>query len=454
MQESSSGLMHKLRRMALKYVVFSVAFSAFTNSATSTEISAINQPLTTILNDTKSLYGIQDIEEGGAKYGIDSVIDFTKKTTLNIQNRFLEFKNESAISQNLEIADKVDALRMEVDDFLALIAQREKAPKLSFLILQKSKKDYQLDINGILTELEPILFDGEVINFTKNIDKLRRDLENLEREKSLGKEQLLFAPDVGGLFTKSKADVKSDLEQIDGKIYQTRRSLDEYQFQLKRKLSELGIDISRKQIEILTTRVDGENLAQSFALFDVTKQMLQSLQLLMTDTEFNSATYLKYYGILIILVEFNDFLQQKYIADINEKYLPSLGTIEIDVRQTLGFTRKTLDEAEESSNKALLRSNIVASETTLDIIQTYREVLLKQKEKLNFANKKTRERASVAYSSYDTALNAANLIELIRQADVNFDEIFNLQVPEIIEFDTGAMQNIYVDVSKKLREIN
>ena len=420
----------------------------------SADTSNITEPLVDIVNDTKSLYGLNETKEGETSFGFDSVIDFTKQAKIKLQNSLLELKNENTVSQNFRIADKIDSLRLKVDDFMVLVAQREEAPSFPLLILQQSKKDYQLDINEVLTELEPILFDGQVINFTNEINSLRQTLQTLEQEKSLTEERLLFAPEEGGLFTKSKTDLKTDLEQLEVKLFHTRKKLDDYQFQLKHKLSKLGIDISREQIDILTTRVDGQNLAQSFALFDVTKQMLQSLQLLMNETEFNSVIYLKYYGILIILMEFNDFLQQQYIADIDDKYLPSLEAIETDVIQTLDFTRETLGEAEDNTNKNLLRTNIEASQTTLDIIEAYRNVLLKQKEKLRVANEKTKERASVAYSSYDTALNAANLIELIRQADVNFDEIFNLQVPEIIEFDTGAMQSIYVDVSKKLREIN
>ena len=45
--------------------------------------------------------------------------------------------------------------------------------------------------------------------------------------------------------------------------------IDELEYDLKKKLSFLGIDVTREQIRVMTTRVDGDELAKSFAIFDV-----------------------------------------------------------------------------------------------------------------------------------------------------------------------------------------
>ena len=372
---------------------------------------------------------------------------------VSVKDNLLEFKNESVVAQHYNVADKIDYIRLEVDDFLTLLDKREKASSFPLLFLKKSKKDYQMDINEILGDLEPILFDGPIINFTDKIELAKNRIKKLEEEKSILNESIIFAPEESGFFKKSKGELQEELLEIKRELFKNRKSIDELEYELKRKLSNLGINFSREQIKILTTRVDKQNLSQSFALYDVTKQITISLQSLIDANEFDSSAYLKYYGILIILVEFNSFLQMQHIQDIDEKYLPNLDIIEADIEETIDFTSSSIEEVTDPKSINLLKNNVSANELSLKIISTYRALLVKQKEVLQQANLITKEKATVSYSSYDTALNAANLIELLRQSEVNFQEIFDLQIPEITEFKTAAMQDIYLDISEKLAEL-
>ena len=46
--------------------------------------------------------------------------------------------------------------------------------------------------------------------------------------------------------------------------------INELEYDLKRKMNNLGIKLTREQIKVMTTRIDGDDLARSFAIFDVT----------------------------------------------------------------------------------------------------------------------------------------------------------------------------------------
>lgn len=372
---------------------------------------------------------------------------------VSVKDNLLEFKNESVVAQHYNVADKIDYMRLEVDDFLNLLEEREKASSFPLLFLKKSKKDYQIDINEILGDMEPILFDGPIINFTDSIDSANRNIKKLNEKKATLNESIAFAPEKGGFFKKSKTELQEELLKIKREIYENRKLVDELEYELKRKLSGLGVNFSREQIRILTTRVDKQNLSESFALYDVTRKITISLQNIIDEGEFDSTSYLKYYGILIILAEFNSFIQLQHIKDIDEKYLPNLDIIELDIQETIDFALSSIDEMSDVKNINLLKNNVLANEVSLEIISSYKTLLIKQKKMLQEANLITKEKATVAYSSYDTALNASNLIELLRQSSVNFETIFNLQIPEITEFKTAAMQDIYFDISQKLLEL-
>ena len=433
-------------------------------SASESSSDTLEEKFDNLARETVCLYykggpfcseGLKGIKEAGE--ALDRLEKNAKRlldeAEVSVKDNLLEFKNESVVAQHYNVADKIDYMRLEVDDFLNLLEEREKASSFPLLFLKKSKKDYQIDINEILGDMEPILFDGPVINFTDSIDSANKNIKKLNEKKATLNEKIAFAPEKGGFFKKSKTELQEELLKIKREIYQNRKLVDELEYELKRKLSGLGVNFSREQIRILTTRVDKQNLTESFALYDVTRKITISLQNLIDEGEFDSTSYLKYYGILIILTEFNSFLQLQHIEDIDEKYLPNLDIIELDIQETIDFASSSIDEISDVKNINLLKNNVLANEVSLEIISSYKTLLIKQKKMLQEANLITKEKATVAYSSYDTALNASNLIELLRQSSVNFETIFNLQVPEITEFKTAAMQDIYFDISQKLLEL-
>ena len=56
--------------------------------------------------------------------------------------------------------------------------------KISFKIYAtENQKDYRIEINDILSELEPILFDGEIVNYSEKIRGARKTIKKLT-EKS------------------------------------------------------------------------------------------------------------------------------------------------------------------------------------------------------------------------------------------------------------------------------
>ena len=59
----------------------------------------------------------------------------------------------------------------------------------------KSKKDYRIEIDKVLSEIEGILFDGQVVNYSEKIRKVREKIVSLESQKVILNEDLVFASD-------------------------------------------------------------------------------------------------------------------------------------------------------------------------------------------------------------------------------------------------------------------
>ena len=215
-------------------------------------------------------------------------------------------------------------------------------------------------------------------------------------------------------------------------------------------MSALGIELTREQIRVMTTRVDGDELARSFAIFDVTRQISNTLGSLMKENSFSAQTTVKYYGTYVILSEILGYSQREYIAKIKTVYLPAIAKIEDDIEESIDFAEKSLDDATSDSNKEILKLNIQSNEFSLEVVQSYRTILKSQIDSLENALERTDEQIMVAYSTYDTAANSANLVNLINETQETFDRIMNMQVPDIIPFENTELELKFQEISNQI----
>jgi hypothetical protein len=215
-------------------------------------------------------------------------------------------------------------------------------------------------------------------------------------------------------------------------------------------MSTLGIQLTRNQIKVMTTRVDGDELARSFAIFDVTKQISNTLGKLVKENSFNSETTVKYYGTYVILSEILGFSQREYINKVKFFYLPALKRIEKEIEDSINFAENALKKAKSQTNKNILRNNISSNKFSLEVVSNYKKILLVQITNLEDALERTREQISVAYSTYDTAANSANLVNLISETQDEFNKIMIMQVPDIIPFENSELELKFQEISDQI----
>jgi len=351
-------------------------------------------------------------------------------------------------SPKIDIQDKIDNIRIRVGEISGL--KKEEINASSFTLISKSKKDYRIDIDEVLQDIEHIIFDGEIVDYASRIRYSRLQISNLKREKASLNEDLVFAPVEGTLLKSSKEDIREKIKDVDDLIKKTHRLIDEFEFDLKRKLNALGINLTREQIRVMTTRVDGDELSKSFAIFDVTKQISETLAILVKENNFSGETTVKYYGTYVVLSEILGYSQREYMRKIKELYLPSLDKIADDINGVIEFSEESIDAASVESNRKILRSNIESNKFSLMVVNTYRKILEKQYDSLESALERTNEQITVAYSTYDTAANAANLINLINETQDSFNRILDMQVPDIIPFENTELELKFQEISDKI----
>jgi hypothetical protein len=170
----------------------------------------------------------------------------------------------------------------------------------------------------------------------------------------------------------------------------------------------------------------------------------------MKENSFSAQTTVKYYGTYVVLSEILGYSQREYIGKILEIYLPAVDTIEENIEDAIIFAKKSMKETSSDRNLKILKNNIRSNEFSLEVIESYRAILKAQMSSLENALEKTDEQIMVAYSTYDTAANSANLLNLINDTQDAFNNIMNMQVPDIIPFENTALEMKFQEISDQI----
>jgi len=404
-------------------------------------------------NTLDSLWGsVKSESKNLLNKSLDITSDFANELGKVIDGEIANLKELQVEPTQIDVRDKIDTVRIYVDDISILKKQEVEAS--SFTLISKSKKDFRIEIDEVLKDIEPVLFDGEVVNYASKIRNARQQISQLKNKKVELNEDLVFAPEQGSLLKSSKNDIREEIKRVNFLISKSETLIDELEFDLKKKMSKLGIDLTREQIRVMTTRVDGDELARSFAIFDVTRQISNTLGQLMKENSFSAQTTVKYYGTYVILSEILGYSQREYIDKIKTLYLPAIAKIEDDIEASIDYAEKSLGDATSDSNKEILRSNIRSNQFSLEVVQSYRTILKSQIKSLENALDRTEEQIMVAYSTYDTAANSANLVNLISETQETFDRIMNMQVPDIIPFENTELELKFQEISDQILEVS
>ena len=383
---------------------------------------------------------------------IDDVADFFDFSKSKVIRTLEALEKDLAKTEDSEVnvEDKIDALRIKVDKIMELKESEENAS--SFTIISMSKKDYRIKIDDVLQDMEPILFDGEVVDYSKRIQRAKTLIDESNQKIVQLNEDLIFNKDDGGFFSKSNEDIESEKAELEYVIERSKNLIDDLEFDLKKRLDAIGIKVTREQVRVLTSRVDGDDLAKTFAIFDVTKQISATLEELMKTNSFDSSTTVKYYGIYVLLSELLAYAQRDYIDKIDELYLPSIEVIKNDINNSIRFNNRAIREASNQQNKNILKQNNESNKFALEVAEFYKNVLSGQKKQLEAALERTNEQISVAYSSYDAASVSFNLLSLINQSEDEFGKILNLQIPEIVPFENDELEQKFNELSDRIIE--
>ena len=358
--------------------------------------------------------------------------------------------NETDNTELARIRAKIDDIRLVLDEYLELETAERRAS--SFTIISKSKKDYEIAQHTLLSEIQETVFRDEITDHSTQYYKTVLALRQIRDDISRANEAILLAPEKGGLFEKTKGDFEKQKVTLKSMEVDLMQLIDRLEMDLMIKFKRLGAELTREEVRSLLVRVDGNDIAQSMALFSVSRDITEILSELLNSESTTGTEAVKYYGMYVLLAELMLKITIEHQIKIEDEYQGALAEIRAETKDSISDSQKILKNTTAVESKRIVSENIKNMQLALSVLDTYRVILQQRSEKLEESIEKTREVISVAYSTYDTAASTANLVSFINTTQSEFDNVFSLQLPEMIEFDNANLKSAYATVSLELQE--
>ena len=331
----------------------------------------------------------------------------------------------------------------KLDDALELNTKIDAAPESAWFSADKnslSKKQFD-----IFSVIEALFENPAISKNRKNIEKLNKKVKKERKKIALLREKRIVS--IGD----DKQDLDDDIKKAQANILAYEENINFQKDDLRIRLQGMGLSLSNKQIDVLLSRVDSDDIIKMSMVYDVladiTKQLMELTQEFNEDI--NQAR--KYYGMHVVLLKMVITMQDSYINKIENAYLPKIAKIRDETLQVNQESKSLLRSEKNASQQRVLRNNIKAQQLTLKVAKLYSQQLQKQKKKVVSAMIKAQKDYRVAKNTFDTVKLSAELIRLMKTNQASFNALMNIQIPEIVPFKNLEMQKKFEELSLLLK---
>jgi hypothetical protein len=380
----------------------------------------------------------------------------SKQTVTNMWNSSTQTVKK-LIKQSSETtsSEEKDALFVQVwnqvtptlNKVLRLEKEHDALPNSAWL--HKDKLDNQSEINNLLDEAVTILSISHTNKTRLHIRTLYDKIREMKQTISQYRQAQVSAP-IRSTWTTTVADYDAKIKQLEELIEQSYEAISKLKAQFAQELSDKGLSITQEQLEILLSSIVGDDIIQSSIVYNNVKQISQQLMNLTIKSGEDLEISQRYYGMYSVLLKTLLHMQQTFIKNIDETYLPKMDQIVLDV-QTINATTQNLLRGEHNENRSHhLKANLEAQNLTLKTASLYKRHLIGQRGKVVETTEKTVTDLQIAQNTYRTVRVSGELVNLLRTSQKSFDLLLNIQVPDLLVFENIEMKQEFAILTQKL----
>ena len=316
--------------------------------------------------------------------------------------------------------------------------------------LEEDKEDVQEDINKLFEMIVNGLIEDDLLIYKTKMEKLKKNISQNKSDILKYREKRVGAPDSSRIYsTKSDFDEKIIERKNENKIMENEiRIIKE---KLKNDFKEIGVNLSSEQIDVLLTRVDGDDIIQISLVMETLKHITNQIMLLMKESKEELTQAKKYYGMHQVLLELVVYIQQKYIDKCNTVFIPKIDKMIVDSAHMIENTNRLKNNEEDARRRSIYHNNIEAQKLTNKAATRYKQDLISSRNNMMEAQKISKANLKLSKNTYATVLLSADLFDLISESQNMFEEVSKIQVPNLLPFENIQMEQKYKELTEKLR---
>jgi hypothetical protein len=312
------------------------------------------------------------------------------------------------------------------------------------------KKDVQNDIDEVLNEIIEILIADDLFKYKNQIIEINEQISLSKLSITTYRNKKVAAPK-NSSFTTTKNQYDDKIKDLKDEIKILQNEIKLIQNSLKQNFSNIGIELTAKQIDVLLTRIDGDDIIQISLVMDILKQITNQIMILTKESNEELSQAKKYYGMHLISLKLVVYIQQNYINKVDNIFIPKINKLINVSTKLINNTKLEIKNENESRRKNIYLSNLKAQKFTLKIANIYKQDLKNSKINMINAQKISKKNLKLANNTYSTVLLSSDLYRLISNSQTMFNTISKIQIPNIIPFKNIQIQQKYIELTKTLK---
>ena len=328
-----------------------------------------------------------------------------------------------------------------------LLEKRLSAPNSAWF--RSSKGDYKEKIDEVINDILGVLTSQNLLEYKEEIHNKKEEIEELKlkilnyRERKVGapNESMLYTTKEG--FDRKIKDKKDEIAILKNDIRIVKKSLEE-------SFLDTGIELNSQQLDVLLSRVDGDDIIQMSVVMKVLNKITDQILVLMKESGEELSQAKRYYGMHLISWQLVDYIQQKYIDKVNREYIPKIDTIIQKTERMMVKTSSLIDSEREREKRLIYEKNFSIQEETKNVATVYRKQLLEANEEMKKAQMMTLSNIKLSQNIYNTVSLSSELYNVISQSQKMFNKIAKIQMPKIIPFENLQIKKKYQEITGEL----
>ena len=344
-----------------------------------------------------------------------------------------------------------------LDEALELIDQHGDLPRRTFLFGEDQRSNRR-KINDLLDQAISTL---GVSGLSEKRDQIRELEQKIRDARTLIAEyqrKRISAPaaDSQGLlsranpFSNSREDYDKAIAAEEQNIAAWQEDSSRLRGEFAQALRSVGLELDEAAVEALLASVTGDDIVAMAIVFDNVRLVTDKLQFLTEESGEQLDTAKRYYGMYVVLVEVLNHIQEQFILEVQDQYIPALHDLDEQAQKNIEQAERLIRR--KGGDEKILRANIAANETTRQAARHYVDYLTQQADMVRTENAEVKKTLATAMNTYETVKLSSDLAALMETGRQSFNALMRLRLPYLREFQNESIRREFQRMTEQLRK--